>query len=58
MDELLEKLKELARRQQAEAERQRTRALQGQAGSGSGAQRRELAEQLEQQARRLERLSA
>ena len=46
VDELLEKLKELARRQEGEAERQRLRALQGQGGGGGGgAQGRELAEQ-------------
>ncbi len=59
VDELLEKLKELARRQQQEAERQRRRALEGQAGGGgsSGAQQRALAEQVEEAARRLERLA-
>jgi len=58
VDELLEKLKELARRQEQEAERQRRRALQGQSGgSGSGAQQRALADELEEAARRLERLS-
>src|SRR3712207_8059200 len=45
VDELLEKLKELARRQEQEAERQRRRALEGQTASGgnSGAQQRALA---------------
>ncbi len=58
VDELLEKLKELARRQEQEAERQRRRALQGQGGSSSGsAQQRALAEQAEEAARRLERLA-
>ena len=58
VDELLEKLKELARRQEQEAERQRRRALQGQSsGSGSGAQQRALADELEEAARRLERLA-
>jgi hypothetical protein len=58
VDELLEKLKELARRQEQEAERQRRRALQGQGGGGSGsAQQRALAEQAEEAARRLERLA-
>jgi hypothetical protein len=59
VDELLEKLKELARRQQQEAERQRRRALEGQMSSGgnAGAQQRALAEQIEEAARRLERLA-
>ena len=58
IDELLEKLKELARRQEQEAERQRRRALEGQAGGGnSGAQQRALADQIEEAARRLERLA-
>ena len=52
VDELLEKLKELARRQEQEAERQRRRALQGQGGGGGGsAQQRALAEQAEEAAR-------
>ncbi len=59
VDELMEKLKELARRQEQEAEAQRRRAMAGQAGSGgsSGSQQRQLAEQAEEAARRLERLS-
>jgi hypothetical protein len=58
VDELLEKLKELARRQEQEAERQRRRAIEGQQGGGSsGAQQRALADQVEEAARRLERLS-
>ena len=59
IDELLEKLKELARRQEQEAERQRRRALEGQLGGGgnSGAQQRALADQIEEAARRLERLA-
>ncbi len=58
VDELLEKLKELARRQEQEAERQRRRALQGQGGGGGGsAQQRALAEEAEEAARRLERLA-
>ena len=58
VDELLEKLKELARRQEQEAARQRLRALE-QSGSSSGgaAQQRALAEQAEEAARRLERLA-
>jgi hypothetical protein len=58
LDELLEKLKELARRQEQEAARQRLRALeQGGSSSGGGAQQRALAEQAEEAARRLERLA-
>ncbi len=56
VDELLEKLKELARRQEREAEQQRRRAL-GAPSSGSGASQRGLAEQVEEAARRLEKLS-
>jgi hypothetical protein len=58
LDELLEKLKELARHQEQEAERQRRRAAAGQqqSGGGSGSQR-SLAEQAEEAARRLEQLS-
>ena len=58
LDELMEKLKELARRQEQEAEAQRRRAAAGQqGGGGSGAQQRSLAEQVEEAARRLEQLS-
>ena len=59
VDELLEKLKELARRQEQEAERQRRRAAAGQQSSsgGGGQQQRALAEQAEEAARRLEQLS-
>ena len=59
VDALLEKLKELARRQQQEADRQRRRALQGgpSGGGSSAAQQRELADQAEDAARRLERLA-
>src|SRR5437764_11449155 len=55
VDELAEKLKELARRQQAEAERQRRMASgQNQSGGGSGSsQQRALADEAEQAARRL-----
>src|SRR5207253_11449121 len=53
IDELAEKLKELARRQQAEAERQRRAAAAGnQNGGGSGTQQRALADEAEQAARR------
>ncbi len=57
LDELMERLKELARRQEQEAERQRRRAGAGQAGQGGGAGQRALADQAEEAARRLERLS-
>jgi hypothetical protein len=58
LDELMEKLKELARRQEQEAEAQRRRAAAGlQGGGGSGNQQRALAEQVEEAARRLEQLS-
>jgi uncharacterized protein DUF4175 len=58
VDELLEKLKELARRQEQEAERER-RLQQGSASStpSGSAQQRALAEQAEEAARRLERLA-
>src|SRR5256714_9135820 len=49
IDQLVEKLKELARRQQQEMERQRRMAQSGQSGSGnSSAAQRELADQVEQ----------
>ncbi len=58
IDELLEKLKELARRQEQDAARQRQRAPnQSGGGSGGAAQQRALAEQAEEAARRLERLA-
>ncbi len=56
LDALLEKLKELARRQEQEAERQRRRAAGGPSSAG-GAQQRALAEQAEEAARQLERLA-
>lgn len=59
IDETLEKLRQLARRQQQENERMRARAQQQggtQAGS-SGQSQRQLAEEAEEVARRLERLS-
>ncbi len=56
VDALAEKLKELARRHQQEIERQRRRAA-GQAAGTGGGQQRELAEQTEQAARQLEKLS-
>jgi hypothetical protein len=57
IDELAEKLKELARRQEQELERQRRMAA-GQAPRGNGNDlQRALAEQAEEAARQLERLS-
>ena len=60
VDELAEKLKDLARRQQQELERQR-RASAGQqpqqSGGGAGQSQRQLADELEQAARRLEQLT-
>jgi hypothetical protein len=56
IDALAEKLKELARRQQQELERQRRRAS-GQAASGGGDQQRALAQEAEETARQLEKLS-
>jgi len=56
IDELAEKLKELARRQEQEAERQRRRAAQGQ-GQGGGDAQRALADQAEEAARQLEKLA-
>ncbi len=58
IDETLEKLRELARRQQQENERLQARARAGQAGAGAGGGgQRRLAEEAEEQARRLERLA-
>jgi hypothetical protein len=58
VDELLEKLRELARRQQQEAERQRRLAAQsGGAAGGGGDTQRQLAQELEEAARRLEQLT-
>src|SRR5262252_7636002 len=59
IDELSEKLKELARRQQQELERQRraSAAQQQASGGGGGAAQRQLADELEEQARRLEQLT-
>jgi hypothetical protein len=58
VDELLEKLKELARRQQQEAERQRRLAAAGQSGgSGGGEAQRQLAKEVEEAARRLQQLT-
>jgi hypothetical protein len=63
VDEMLERLKELSRRQEQEAERQRQLAgNRQQAGGGggggtSGARQRQLADETEEAARQLERLS-
>ena len=58
IDELMERLKELARRQEQEAERQRRRSRGGQtAQAGGGASQRALAEEAEEAARRLQRLA-
>ncbi|MBW3535069.1 MAG: DUF4175 family protein [Gemmatimonadetes bacterium] len=57
VDEVLERLKELARRQQQELERQRRAASQQGAGGGGGDTQRALAEETEELARQLERLA-
>src|SRR3954451_18845871 len=59
IDQLVEKLKELARRQQQEMERQRRMAQSGQnsSGGGSSAGQRALAEEAEKAARQLEQLT-
>ncbi len=60
VDAALERLRELARRQEQEAQRQRALAGQrqnGAGGSASGARQRQLAEETEEAARQLERLS-
>ncbi len=57
LDELVEKLKELARRQEQEAERQRRRAPGTPSPGFAAAQQQALAEEAEQAARRLDRLS-
>ncbi|MFO1351445.1 MAG: hypothetical protein U1F68_12565 [Gammaproteobacteria bacterium] len=58
LDKVLEKLRELARRQQQEVERQGQRAAQRQNQSGGGgSNQRSLAEEAEELARQLERLS-
>src|SRR5947208_2188955 len=53
IDQLVEKLKELARRQQQEMERQRRLAQAGQSGGNSGANQRALADELEKAAQQL-----
>ena len=59
LEETMEELKELARRQQQQAERQRRAAAQqgGAAGGASDQSQRELADETEAAARRLERLA-
>ena len=58
VDQLVEKLKELARRQQQEMERQRRMAQAGQSSSSGGsASQRALAEEAEKAARQLEQLT-
>jgi DNA repair exonuclease SbcCD ATPase subunit len=59
IDETLEKLRELARRQQQENERMRARAQQqgGTQAGPSGRSQRQLADEAEEVARQLERLS-
>jgi hypothetical protein len=56
IDETLERLKELARRQEQEAERQR-RMGEGAGSSASGERQRAMADEAEEAARQLERLS-
>jgi hypothetical protein len=59
VDEAMERLRELARRQEQEIERRRQLAgrLPNQAGGGGSASQRDLAEDTEELARRLERLA-
>ena len=59
VDDLMERLRELATRQEREAERQRmrSRGQQSAQGGGGGAAQRQLAEEAEEAARRLERLA-
>jgi hypothetical protein len=58
VDAMLERLKELARRQEQEAERQRQMAANRQTGgSAASARQRQLAAETEEAARQLERLS-
>jgi molybdenum-dependent DNA-binding transcriptional regulator ModE len=59
VDEALQRLQELARRQQQENERLRRQAnrLRNQGGGGGGANQRELADETEELARQLERLA-
>jgi hypothetical protein len=59
VDEALQRLQELARRQQQENERMKRQAnrLQNQMGGGGGGSQKDLAEQTEELARKLERLA-
>jgi hypothetical protein len=58
IDALIEKLKELARRQQQEIERQRRLAQSSMAnGGGGGSNQRQLADELEKTARQLDQLT-
>jgi len=57
VDETLERLRELARRQQQENERMRARAQNLNSGGGGGQGQRSLADETEELARQLERLS-
>src|SRR5690554_613850 len=57
VDATLERLRELARRQQQELERQRRAGAMQSAQGGSSASQRQLAEETEQAARQLERLA-
>ncbi|MGE3843659.1 MAG: hypothetical protein AB7I50_18980, partial [Vicinamibacterales bacterium] len=57
LDELAEKLRDLARRQEQEAERERRRAASGSPQGGGAAGQRALADQTEEAARQLERLA-
>jgi len=58
VDEVMEQLQELARRQEQEAERQRRRAQAGaQGAAGAGQSQRNLADETEEAARQLQRLA-
>jgi hypothetical protein len=57
IDQLVEKLKELARRQQQEIERQRRMAQAGQQSSGGSSAQRQLADEIEQMKRQLQQLT-
>ena len=57
VDELVERLKELARRQQQEAERQRRLAASSSSASGGGDLQRQLAQEVEEAVRRLQQLT-
>jgi hypothetical protein len=57
LDELAEKLRDLARRQEQQAERERHRAAGGSRAPSDGANQRALADETENAARQLEKLS-